>query len=590
VPGAEPLPGYRLLKPLGRGGFGEVWKCEAPGGLHKAIKFVSRSGDQFRQELAAFEQIKSIRHPYLLMLERVEVTGTELVMVMELADCQLQDRLLACRENGHPGIPRDELLGYLKEAAEALDMIGCRHGLQHLDVKPENLFLVSDHVKLGDYGLVRRADLTEEDDDKRGFTPRYTAPEVLRGQVHPHSDQYSLALVYYELVTGSFPYSGQTAQELMRQHGMAKPNLSELPAAEQEVVGRALAKDPNHRFPSCSAFVKALVHDGAVDRTRDSDGDAAGPTAAPRNREPGTTWTERETSISSPPPQRRPPRRPSRAREEPPPPPDPFAGLQRVMPVETFLASGEAPTLATSLTALGFMETVVRAAVDRLSASPGYIGAVEGPNACRILCTLPAAMVPLKLALVAENWRMEIQHPDPSRIVLWKEAPPDSQKPVKGGSRIIPPRPRTGLEVTLHVPKHPSSEYLAVGRLCGAPDDSFVKLAKTDLPAILEDIRGRIHNLDERRAHPRYPADFAARIFPLYADGVVGEPIEGRCIEVALGGIRLLTTHAVRVERMYIEFPELRGLAHQAIYCRVLRGWQDLEGRGAMTAGRVYID
>ena len=66
------------------------------------------------------EQIKSIRHPYLLMLERVEVTGTELVMVMELADCQLQDRFVECRSSGQPGIPRPELLGYLEEAAEDL--------------------------------------------------------------------------------------------------------------------------------------------------------------------------------------------------------------------------------------------------------------------------------------------------------------------------------------------------------------------------------------------------------------------------------------------------------------------------------------
>src|SRR5438128_3648424 len=89
--GAEPLPGYVLIEPLGRGGFGEVWKCEAPGGLLKAIKFVTsetnpatRSGSQFRQEYEAFQQVKVIRHPFLLSLERVELVGEELVMVMEL--------------------------------------------------------------------------------------------------------------------------------------------------------------------------------------------------------------------------------------------------------------------------------------------------------------------------------------------------------------------------------------------------------------------------------------------------------------------------------------------------------------------------
>src|SRR6476646_2477431 len=157
--GTEPLPGYVLLEPLGRGGFGEVWKCVAPGGLHKAVKFVAAGGaagegTELQQELAAFEQIKAIRHPFLLTLERVELVNDELVMVMELADRQLADRFDECRAQGLPGIPRPELLGYFAEAAEALDVIGTQYGLQHLDVKPANLFVTAGHVKVGDYGLV----------------------------------------------------------------------------------------------------------------------------------------------------------------------------------------------------------------------------------------------------------------------------------------------------------------------------------------------------------------------------------------------------------------------------------------------------
>ena len=75
--GDEPLPGYRLIEPLGSGGFGEVWKCEAPGGLLKAIKFVKGSsaaldGDSGRNsalvEFQAIQRVKAVRHPFMLRL------------------------------------------------------------------------------------------------------------------------------------------------------------------------------------------------------------------------------------------------------------------------------------------------------------------------------------------------------------------------------------------------------------------------------------------------------------------------------------------------------------------------------------------
>jgi eukaryotic-like serine/threonine-protein kinase len=255
--GQRPLPGYVLISPLGRGGFGEVWKCEAPGGLHKAVKFVvgdetesvvagASESSQLRQEFDAFQQVKSIRHPFLLSLERVELIDGELIMVMELADQQLGDRLEECRAAGRAGIPREELICYMYEAAEALDVIGAKYGLQHLDVKPANLFVTAGHVKVGDYGLVSRLD-GGSGANTPGLTPRYAAPEVLRGQIHTRSDQYSLALVYFELLTGAFPYNARNVQQMMMQHLSAAPDLTALPAADRGPVGIALAKDPDTR-------------------------------------------------------------------------------------------------------------------------------------------------------------------------------------------------------------------------------------------------------------------------------------------------------------------------------------------------------
>src|SRR5205085_2102053 len=109
-----------------------------------------------RQEREALERVKSLRHPFILSLDRVEVVGGLLVVIMELADRSLHDLFGHYRQQGLPGVPRDELLGYLLEAAEALDWMNFEHGLQHLDVKPANLFVISGHVKVADFGLVHR--------------------------------------------------------------------------------------------------------------------------------------------------------------------------------------------------------------------------------------------------------------------------------------------------------------------------------------------------------------------------------------------------------------------------------------------------
>lgn len=266
-PDAEPIPGYRLIEPLGSGGFGEVWKCEAPGGIHKAIKFVygnlnSLDVDAVRaeQEFKALEQIKKVRHPFICSLDLIQVINGELVIVMELCDRTLHDLYEECKQQGLIGIPRDSLLRYLRDVAEALDFMHDEHKLQHLDVKPKNLFLISDRVKVADFGLVKHLEKLSGSGILGGVTPLYAPPETFKSQISEHCDQYSLAIVYQELLTGHRPYQAKNLRQLAQLHLSGEPDLRPLPPGERPVIARALSKDPKDRFPNCMEFVRLLYN------------------------------------------------------------------------------------------------------------------------------------------------------------------------------------------------------------------------------------------------------------------------------------------------------------------------------------------
>jgi serine/threonine protein kinase len=263
--GAEPLPGYRLLDQLGKGGFGEVWKAEGPGGVHVALKFVRLLEPAGAVEQKALAVIKRIRHPHLLTLFGVWQLGDWLVIGMDLADRSLLDRFREAVPQGNPGIPEPELLEYMLDAAKGLDFLNePRHpsdgtepqGIQHRDVKPHNLLLVGGSVKVADFGLARLLEhsLTGH---TGSMTPAYAAPEFFDGRTSAHSDQYSLAVTYCHLRGGRLPFTGTQAQ-IMAGHCHREPELSMLPEAERPIVARAMAKEPKGRWPNCRAFVEAL--------------------------------------------------------------------------------------------------------------------------------------------------------------------------------------------------------------------------------------------------------------------------------------------------------------------------------------------
>jgi|GEM_PF-5371120 len=255
-PFARLVEGYTLVAELGRGGFGQVWKATGPGGFPVAMKFVRLDQRLAQVELRSLELMQNLRHPHLLSMFGAWQKEDWLIVAMELADGTLFDRLQRCQAAGNLGIPSDELIRYMQEAAKGLDYLN-EMSVQHRDIKPANLLLVGGGIKLADFGLAKLLESSVAS-NTGAMTPAYAAPEFLEGQTSTRSDQYSLAVTYCELRGGRLPFAGNLAQ-ILEGHRSGTPDLSMLPTpAERLAVGRALAKDPAARWPNCQAFVTAL--------------------------------------------------------------------------------------------------------------------------------------------------------------------------------------------------------------------------------------------------------------------------------------------------------------------------------------------
>ena len=270
----EAIRGYRLLKHLGSGYFGDVWKAEGSDGKPCALKIIAADWPQGKApapetHLKNLARTATIRHPRLLTLERIELIDDQLVLIMELAEKNLGHRFQECCGQGFPGIPSDELRAYLEETAEVIDWMNSQQ-IPHGNLKPRNLFLVDNHIKVGDFG--QAADLQVlKTGFKGGSGPIYAAPEVFDGSPGPFTDQYSLAVIYQEMLTGERPFLATTLYQLMTQHLHTQPNVSILPEKVQPAVRRALSKKADVRFANCMEFVSALAPtDQAEERAKPS--------------------------------------------------------------------------------------------------------------------------------------------------------------------------------------------------------------------------------------------------------------------------------------------------------------------------------
>jgi serine/threonine protein kinase len=265
--GDEPYPGYRLRRLIGRGGFSEVWHADRDDGTAVALKFLPCASDSAAtEEVRSIQIVRGLRHPGLIPIYQVWSGRGCLVLSMELADGSLLDLLDAYQEESGAALPAAEVCELLAQAAAALDFLNApRHVLrgragvavQHCDVKPSNLLLCGDAVKVCDFGLTSALSGALAG-HRRAGTVEYAAPEVFRGQLSARTDQYALAVSYCQLRGGRLPFP-DNPPTFRRSYTRPAPDLSMLPAAEGAVIRRALAPAPWDRWPSCGDLIARLA-------------------------------------------------------------------------------------------------------------------------------------------------------------------------------------------------------------------------------------------------------------------------------------------------------------------------------------------
>lgn len=260
---------YQLERELGRGGMAIVYLGhDTRLGRKVAVKVLPPdlgllAGQQIIERFKREARTSAtLDHPNIIPVHRVSPGGKLFWYVMKYLEGEPLDKLL--QREGQ--LAADQAIDIVRQVAEALDFAH-QHQVVHRDIKPANVVLdPRGRVTVTDFGIAKALDANRLTASGSMIgTPYYMSPEQCAGRkVGPAADQYSLAVMTYQMLGGHLPFTGESVVDIIRKHvmdpvpplGVLRPSM---PSAAVKVIERGLAKQAEQRFPSCAEFGRALA-------------------------------------------------------------------------------------------------------------------------------------------------------------------------------------------------------------------------------------------------------------------------------------------------------------------------------------------
>lgn len=261
------LGSYRIINQIGQGGMATVYKAYQPSmDRHVAIKVLPSQLAESKEFVKRFQQeariIAKLEHPHILpVFDYGESDGTAYFVMRYLEAGTLKDRMVARRP-----LPLNEIDRIFTQLTDALSYAH-GHGVVHRDLKPANALVDSQgNLFLTDFGIAKLLEsasprLTQT--DAIMGTPAYISPEQAQARaVDQRSDIYSLGIILYEMVTGRVPFEAETPLAIILKHvsdPLPPPSLikKDISPILEQVILKALAKDPDDRFATAAEFLSA---------------------------------------------------------------------------------------------------------------------------------------------------------------------------------------------------------------------------------------------------------------------------------------------------------------------------------------------